>query len=218
MLDASNFLFYMLFMPARTITAPNFLTRPRTSTGDWALRFERDGDFYRLRAPLGATVELTPYRKLVLEDAINGVPAEDTAAKCAELLSRPYKPSSLANPLREVTQATRSKTISETACKAIVLGAVDLKLEVVTSEKLRESHLAVLAARGAGYMYADMGFLDPSEGMLTSVMKDARIVLGAPDYGTQANMMGRTFAVGGFVAGEAYVPDPPFAPLARNSC
>jgi hypothetical protein len=118
-------------MPSRTVFAPEVITRQPTQPGEWPLRFELvEKRFYRVRAPLGAQVELKDYQKLILQDSLKGTPPEETAATYSKMAGEELTPASLKSPLRAVIRRTRSRTVFEAACKAVVLGSVNLNLEV----------------------------------------------------------------------------------------
>lgn len=196
----------MYAMPSRTIFAPPVITRKPTLPGDWALRFElaRNKRSYLVRAPLGAKVYLNGYQKRILEDSINGVPREETAAWYSEYTGKTQTLASLDFPLRAVKRRTHSRTISEAACKAVVLESVKLHLETDLQEPLDEATLAVLAAKCAGYEYKDMSFLSPIPKTLKNYSTPAREAFGLPEYAPQASVMGMAFACGSLVVGKPY--------------
>lgn len=203
----------------RPIAPLELITREVLGEGDWALRFELVNNpdspeggplqrtAYNVCAPLGATVEFDACQTLALQDAVDNVEPEVTAAKYSELTGETVKPTTLTTHVhRSVRRLTSSLTTSEAACKAIVLGKIGAGPEAPIEEALDGSHLAVLAAKGVGYTYKEMRFLPWGVYNARRQVRSARKFLGVPLFANYPHVMARVFAAGAFIIGEPYDP------------
>jgi|GEM_PF-2770870 len=161
---------------------------------------------YRVRVPLGTSVDLVPYRKCILQGIMNDADPKETAAEASRLKAGKVTPGSFHAILATVLRNTGSRAKCEATTKAIISGLVEVGEPFQPVSPLTDAQVAVWAGRAAGLHYDEMGFMSSSSFVLASQNSLARAALGAPNNASDISMIRRMFAAGVLVPGVPYDP------------